>query len=158
MLSVGKVLTLKSGERNEYGKTEMFTICLKGKISGSLLPSMNLRILSLSTERLTSCERKRNAIERLCVRKCFTKKKSKKIKMKKRKKNSSFVVITSRGNTVAWSVNYSVPIPWTSVPAGLHYKALSYLSSTVPSTVNHSTIRSGSLGSTSLGRDWQSSG
>lgn len=78
--------------------------------------------------------------------------------MKKRKKNSSFVVITSRGNTVAWSVNYSVPIPWTSEPAGLRYKALSYLSSTVPSTVNHSTIRSGSLGSTSLGRDWQSSG
>lgn len=136
----------------------MSTICLKGKISGSLLPSMNLRILSLSTERLTSCERKRNAIERLCVRKCFTKKKSKKIKMKKRKKNSSFVVITSRGNTVAWSVNYSVPTPWTSVPAGLRHKALSYLSSTVPSTVNRSAIRSGSLGSTSLGRDWQSSG
>lgn len=116
MLSVCKVLPLKSAERNEYGKTEMSTICLKGKISGSLLPSMNSRILSLSTERLTSCERKRNAIERLCVRKCFTKKKSKKIKMKKRKKNSSFVVITSRGNTVAWSVNYSVPIPWTSGP------------------------------------------
>lgn len=158
LLSVCKVLTLKSEERNEYGKTEMSTICLKGKISGSLLPSMNLRILSLSTERLTSCERKRNAIERLCVRKCFTKKKSKKIKMKKRKKNSSFVVITSRGNTVAWSVNYSVPTPWTSVPAGLRHKALSYLSSTVPSTVNRSAIRSGSLGSTSLGRDWQSSG
>lgn len=50
LLSVCKGLTSKSAERNEYGKTEMSTICLKGKISGSLLPSMNLRILSLSTE------------------------------------------------------------------------------------------------------------
>jgi hypothetical protein len=88
-------------------------------------------------------------------KKWLTKKKSKKIKMKKKEKNSSFVVITSRGNTVAWSVNYSVSLLWASLPLACFTKRCHIY---LPLCCQPWQIRSGSLGSTSMSRDRQSSG
>lgn len=75
-------------------------------------------------------------------KKWLTKKKSKKIKMKKKEKNSSFVVITSRGNTVAWSVNFSVSLLWASLPLACFTKRC-HLSSTMPSTAANQKLLPG---------------
>lgn len=132
----------------------------KGKISGSLLPGMNLRIISLSTEWLTSFERKRNAIEHLSLTQCFTKKKKgKKIKKIKRQKNSSYAVINiswKHGLRGLWITVFLYCGPACSWPA-FQKRCHIYLS-IFHYAVNRRPIRSGSSGSTSATRDWQSSG